>query len=151
MQSQLTLLLAREREKELSSAARGRVRDTPSRPLFASIAVRLATANDREALERLAALDSTEPPKGSTLVGELLQRPVAALSLSDGRVIANPFVATADVVALLRLRARQLGARRPRRRRKRGAYGPHRHPANPGAPHPRTSGPPQARSIKPTE
>ena len=32
----------------------------------------LAKTNDREALERLAALDSTEPPRGSTLVGALL-------------------------------------------------------------------------------
>jgi hypothetical protein len=120
MQSHLTHLLARQRHQELNAAARGRIRETPLRPLFASIAVRPATANDREALERLAALDSTEPPRGSTLVGELLQRLVAALSLSDGRVIADPFVATADLVALLRLRARQLGAGRPRRWRKRG-------------------------------
>jgi hypothetical protein len=141
MQPHLTLLLARARQRDLNAAARGRVRDIPSRPLLASIAVRLATANDRGALERLAALDSTEPPRGSTLVGELLQRPVAAMSLSDGRVIADPFVATADVVALLRLRARQLRARRPRRRRKRGAYGPLRHSADPAAPHPRTSAP----------
>jgi hypothetical protein len=119
MQSHLTHLLARQHQQELY-AARGRILETPSRPLFASIAVRLATANDREALERLAALDSTEPPRGSTLVGELLQRPVAALSLSDGRVIADPFVATADIVALLRFRARQLGASRPRRWRKGG-------------------------------
>ena len=118
MQSHLTHLLARQRQQELNAAARGRIRETPLRPSFASIAVRPATANDREALERLAALDSTEPPRGSTLVGELLQRPVAALSLSDGRVIADPFVATADIVALLRLRARQLGARRPRRWRR---------------------------------
>jgi hypothetical protein len=115
MHPQLTRLLARERQQELYAAVRGRARDTPSRPLFASIAVRLATANDREALERLAELDSTEPPRGPTLVGELLQRPVAALSLSDGRVIADPFVATGDIVALLRLRARQLGPGRPRR------------------------------------
>jgi hypothetical protein len=109
--------------------------------LFASIAVRLATANDREALARLAALDSAEPPRGSTLVGELLQRPVAALSLSDGRVIADPFVTTADVVALLRLRARQLGASRRPRWSKGGTYGPHHQAANPGAP--------QTRRIKP--
>ena len=137
MQSHLTHLLARQRQQELSAAARGRIRETPLRPFFASIAVRPATANDREALERLAALDSTEPPRGSTLVGELLQRPVAALSLSDGQVIADPFVATTDIVALLRLRARQLGARRPRRWRKRG----HRHPASPGALRPHTSRP----------
>jgi hypothetical protein len=120
MHSQLTALIAREHQQDLYTAARGRVRGTPSRPLFASIAVRLATANDREALERLAALDSAEPPRGSALVGELLQRPVAALSLNDGRVIADPFVETTDIVALLRLRARQLGARRPRRQRTRG-------------------------------
>jgi hypothetical protein len=71
--------------------------------LFASIAVRLATANDREALERPAELDWAETPSGSTLVGERLERPVAALSLSDGRVIADPFVATADLVVRLRL------------------------------------------------
>ena len=112
MQPHLTLLLAREPPR-LYTAARGRVRHTTSRPLFASIAVRLATANDREALERLAALDSTEPPRASTLVGELLQRPVAALSLSDGRVMANPFVATADIVALFCASERAARAQAP--------------------------------------
>ncbi len=135
MQPQLTLLRARERQQELSAAARGRARHTPSRPLFASIAVRLATANDREALERLAVLDSTEPPRGSTLLGELLQRPVAALSLSDRRVIADPFVATADVVALLRLRARQLGPGVLRDGEREAASGPHRHPTPADAKH----------------
>ena len=147
MHSHLTHVLARQRQQELNAAARGRIRETPLRPLFASIAVRPATANDREALERLAALDSTEPPRGSTLVGELLQRPVAALSLSDGRVIADPFVATADIVALLRLRARQLADQAPSTMEKERR----RHPANHGALHPRTSGPPEARSIKPTD
>jgi hypothetical protein len=33
---------------------------------------------------------------------------VAAVSLSDGVAVADPFRATADVVALLRLRAGQL-------------------------------------------
>ena len=42
------------------------------------------------------------------LLGELMQRPVAALSLRDGRVIADPFTPTADVVELMRMRARQL-------------------------------------------
>jgi hypothetical protein len=152
MQPHLTLLLARARQRDLNAAARRRVRDIPSRPLLASIAVRLATANDREALERLAALDSTEPPRGSTLVGELLKRPVAALSLSDGRVIADPFVATADVVALLRLRAWQIGARRPRRRRKREAPMARSAPSQPRLAHILVrAGSPQNRSIKPTE
>lgn len=38
----------------------------------------------------------------------------------------RPFVATADLVALLRPRTRQLGVRRPRRRTKTGTYGAHR-------------------------
>ena len=37
--------------------------------------------------------------------------PVAAASLSDGRTVANPFLPTADVVALLSMRARQLRRR----------------------------------------
>jgi hypothetical protein len=44
---------------------------------------------------------------------------VAALSLHDGRVAANPFLPTRDVVAVLRLRAGHVVAeqsgRRPRR------------------------------------
>ena len=51
--------------------------------------------------------------------------PVAALSLADGAVVADPFVPTADVVDLLRLRARQLGSggSPPRQRRRRGLLG----------------------------
>jgi len=91
MQSHLTLLLARERQQDLYAAARGRVGETPSRTLFVSIAVRLATANDREALERVAALDSNEPPERVDAGRRAAPRPVAALWLSDGRVIADPF------------------------------------------------------------
>ncbi len=79
-------------------------------PFWAPIVVRIATAGDRASLERLAALDSAERPAGPTLIGTLMQQPVAALSLSDGTVIADPFVDTRDIVELLRLRARQLGA-----------------------------------------
>jgi hypothetical protein len=56
-------------------------------------------------------------PVAPVLVGARCQRVVAALSLRDGAVIADPFVPTADIVALQRLRARQLGRReRPLRR-----------------------------------
>ena len=34
-------------------------------------------------------------------------RPVAAMSLQDGRTVADPFMRTANVVDLLRMRARQ--------------------------------------------
>lgn len=108
MHPQLTLLLARARQQDLIAAAeRARGLSSAAQPFWGPIIVRIATAGDRSSLERLAELDSTELP-GATLIGELQERPVAALSLSDGTVIADPFVATGDVVALLRLRAQQL-------------------------------------------
>jgi hypothetical protein len=66
---------------------------------------RLATDDDDAAVERLAALDSTRPPSGRMLVGEIDGVPAAALSLSDGRVVADPFTRTDLLVVHLRLRA----------------------------------------------
>src|SRR4051794_41228177 len=60
---------------------------------------------DEAALRRLAAMDSARPLRGRALVAEVEGRPVAALSLTDGRVVADPFQRTADVVELLRVRA----------------------------------------------
>jgi hypothetical protein len=54
--------------------------------------------------DRLAELDSQRPVTGPALVGEIDGRPAAAISLADGRVVADPFRPTADVVELLRLR-----------------------------------------------
>ncbi|HEY1776649.1 MAG TPA: hypothetical protein VGG41_10870 [Solirubrobacteraceae bacterium] len=79
------------------------------------VTVRLACAADWPRLRDVAELDSSLLPAAPLLVGERDGRAVAALSLSSGAVIADPFVATADVVALLHLRARQLGAERRRR------------------------------------
>ena len=82
------------------------------------LTVRIANAGDWPALRVLAELDSALLPPAPLLVGERDGRAIVALSLSDGAVVANPFVPTADVVALLELRARQLrrdGRRRPGR------------------------------------
>ena len=78
---------------------------------MSTIIVRLATPLDHQKLETLAALDSARAPDGATLIAELDDRPVAALSLADGAAVADPFVPTSEVVDLLRLRADQL---RPR-------------------------------------
>ncbi len=111
MNPHLMLLMAKARRQELLHAAAKRRSDVPvAEPLWGPIVIRVATANDRASLERLAALDSTDRPTGTTLIVERLERPVAALSLSDGRVVADPFIATRDIVALLTLRAQQLGA-----------------------------------------
>jgi hypothetical protein len=82
------------------------------------ITVRRAVGADYGDLERLAALDSTRPPRGPALIAEADSRMVAALPIGSGRAIADPFEPTAEVVALLHLRARQLAeASNPPRRR----------------------------------
>lgn len=83
----------------------------PTDPFFSRVSIRMATAGDRPSLERLAQLDSACPPEGLTLLGEVNGRPVAALSLSDGRTIADPFLPSAPIVELVRLRSLQLRAK----------------------------------------
>src|SRR5215207_4161222 len=81
------------------------------------LTVRPAVSADRAAIERLAALDSASPPRGSMLVAEADSRMLAALPLGSGRPIAAPFEPTAQAVALLELRAAQLSGRREASRR----------------------------------
>jgi hypothetical protein len=82
-----------------------------------NITVRTATAADLSSLNRLAALDSASPPRGPALVAEADSRMLAALPLGSGRPIADPFEPTAEIVALLQLRAEQLRADDGRRSR----------------------------------
>ena len=67
--------------------------------------IRFATRHDSDALRELAGLDSQKPLDGRVLVSEYGSAPVAALSLDDGRVIADPFQRTDHLVANLRMRA----------------------------------------------
>jgi hypothetical protein len=70
---------------------------------------------DEGALRRLALLDDSRPLRGRALLAEVDGRPVAAIDLSDGRVVADPFEHTADVVELLRHRAADTAPRPARR------------------------------------
>jgi hypothetical protein len=72
--------------------------------------VRRAGPTDRDALERLATLDSQAPLEGDALLAELDGTAVAALSLRDDRLIADPFMPTAAVADHLRLRASSIAA-----------------------------------------
>ena len=72
------------------------------------ITVRHAVATDAAELERLAALDSARPPRGPAIVAMADTRMLAALPIGSGRPIADPFEPTAEIVALLELRAAQL-------------------------------------------
>jgi hypothetical protein len=77
---------------------------------FSSPIVRPATDRDAVTLARLAELDSTHPLTGDVLIAEEKGVAVAATSLADGRVIADPFRLTGPARAALRARAHALGA-----------------------------------------
>ena len=72
-----------------------------------SLSLRHATPADSGAVVYLSELDEAERLTGSVLLAFDGDRPVAAMSLDDGRTVADPFTRTANVVDLLRVRARQ--------------------------------------------
>lgn len=91
----------------------------PDRGADAVLALRRAAPDEAGAVRRLAALDGVPELRDPVLLALVDGEPVAAVSLADGRVAADPFRHTADAVALLRVRAAQpaVGGRRERARR----------------------------------
>ena len=69
---------------------------------------RLDPFADHNALVRLAERDSAEVPRGELVGAEVDGSLVAAISLNNRRVIADPFEPTAGVRSLLEVRAAQL-------------------------------------------
>ena len=70
-----------------------------------TIAMRAATTDsDERIVHKLALLDSAADPAGPVVIALVDGRPVAAASLVDGHVVADPFEPTADVVELLQAR-----------------------------------------------
>ena len=82
-----------------------------SHPTHPSVVIRAARGSDAEVLGDLAALDSAPALTGDVLLAELDDRVVAALETASGREVADPFVATADLLPLLRLRGRPAARR----------------------------------------
>jgi hypothetical protein len=76
--------------------------------LAPTVVIRAARGSDGPALRRLAALDSRELPAGELLLAESDDELVAAVSVTTGEPVADPFRRTADVVDLLAYRARRL-------------------------------------------
>ena len=68
-----------------------------------TVVIRAARDSDGSTLHNLARLDSQRPLAGKVLVAEQDGAVVAAIG--GDRVIADPFRRTADLVALLQLRA----------------------------------------------
>jgi hypothetical protein len=82
------------------------------------LTIRRAGPEDQQSLFALAMVDSALPLIGDVLVAQLERSLIAAISLEDGRVVADPFRRTADTVEVLRLRAKQeLRAERRRAQR----------------------------------
>jgi len=120
MNSSLNALVASEHAADLRRAAKPysfEQSEAASSPK--AVAIRLAEADDARVLKNLAELDEESELSGQTLLALMDGEVVAAMSLDDGRVVSNPFVATSDAVSLLKLRAHHLvgrAVRQPRRR-----------------------------------
>jgi hypothetical protein len=76
------------------------------------------SAADREALRELAERDSGAALTEPVLVAEVDGRALAAVSLADRRVLADPFEHTDELRSLLALRAAQFHRRERRSRRR---------------------------------
>ena len=108
--SSLSGALADERERAL----RAKARDAWQRRRRGELKLRDATDADAASLLRLARLDSQgRPPAGKVIVAEDDGTMVAAMSVETGATIADPFRATAPIVAMLRLRAEKQRASKP--------------------------------------
>jgi hypothetical protein len=121
MSTTIDTLLANEHIADLRRAADRRRPASDSADLYASaIELRLLCAHEAYLVGRLAQLDDAPELGGQVLIALIGGQAVAALSLDDQRVVANPFIPTSEAVALLHLRAKQLAKaeRRPPRLRR---------------------------------
>ena len=106
------------RVDDLVRATRLRQVATPGRSNAGEpVAIRRATAADRESLDRLAALDSAGKVVGEALIAQVDGEPRAGIELVTGRVVADPFRPTVQLVEQLQQRADKLEEQAlPRRR-----------------------------------
>jgi hypothetical protein len=74
----------------------------------ADIAIRVARPRDASTIRDLEALDGRVLPDGPRLVAEADGVLIAAISVAEGTVVADPFECTVNASGLLRMRARQL-------------------------------------------
>ncbi len=73
-----------------------------------TVVIRWAAQADRGALADLATLDSAAPLSGEALVAIVDGELWAAVSVEDGRAVADPFRPSAPAAELLRVRASHL-------------------------------------------
>src|SRR3982750_4686359 len=101
MDSRMSLQIAQEHIADLHrSAAAQRHAEVAEKPQPAGvIALRRAGDDELEELARLAQLDSARPLNGESLVALVDGRLIAAISLADGRMIADPLAPTTEARA----------------------------------------------------
>jgi hypothetical protein len=106
-------------EHELRSAEHRRIAREGSVQPPEPVTLRLETVHDALAIEQLLTLAGRRRQTwGRHVVAEVDGEIVAALPLSGGSVVADPFRRTAHLVPLLQLRARQVSDPLPERRRR---------------------------------
>lgn len=88
------------------------------------LTIRRLEGLDDAALRRLGELEGREAPAGPLLGAFLDDRLLAVVSLTARQSLADPFVASAEAVELLRLRADQIHGPRGRSRRLCRSWGP---------------------------
>jgi hypothetical protein len=123
MTTSLNALVANEHAAELRRAAASRRAKRSAKPgsdtTSKAVVLRLAESDDAFALHMLAELDEEPAFNGEALLALVDGEAIAAISLEDGRVVSNPFVATSNAVALLKLHAREMFGAKPRRAQRR--------------------------------
>ena len=87
-----------------------------------TVALRMAERDEAAMIRRLAALDDAPALEGPVLLALNDGEAVAAISMLDRRVVANPFLCTRDLVQLLRLRAEHIAGPGPGPRRSRPTF-----------------------------
>jgi hypothetical protein len=117
MTTTLNALAAQEHVHDLEREARRAHKEDADPELSpAAIELRLARADESQVVHGLAQLDDAADLDGDALLALIDGEAIAALSLADRRVVANPFVRTEHAVTLLRIQADHLFGRRERRR-----------------------------------
>jgi hypothetical protein len=105
--------LQQERQREMGEAAdryRSRTASASARADAGEIVIRRSAPGDGAAMSALAALDGQQWRIGPALVAEVDGSLRAALPLDGAEPFSDPFRSSAEVLALLELRAQQLGA-----------------------------------------
>jgi hypothetical protein len=67
-----------------------------------TVLIRRARPEDSTAVGHLASLDSARPLYGDVMIAVVDGATVAAVSLADGRVVADPFTRSGRAAAMLR-------------------------------------------------